>query len=84
MMRIVQVTQSDIDMGKRHNACDCPVALALKRAFNTEVRVGCNDFFVGTPNPNLLAYGLPLAATRFITAFDNRRKVEPFEFEVGR
>lgn len=73
----VNVTQHDIDEGKRCAAGCCPVARALSRV------EGARFFSVG---PSYVAFNqywnisLPGQAVRFIADFDGARQVKPFSF----
>jgi hypothetical protein len=87
-MRIkVDVTANDIRLGKRKDACSCPVARGIGRALRglgVEVQsvsagwqsLEVNDFeFADTP----------VKASRFIETFDaaGRKAVKPFSFTLN-
>lgn len=83
-MTTINVTQEDIERGKRESACECPIALALERAFNAKSWVDDEGFFFQRCPKEKLSpdYPIPQSAIAFIAAFDAGEKVEPFEFEV--
>ncbi len=80
----VNVTADDIKAGKRKKIDRCAVALAAKRAFK-EARWAIGDEIVYAPTgcDRLAATPLPPSAQKFIKAFDERRVVKPFAFEVS-
>jgi hypothetical protein len=75
----VEVTQDDINKGKRRCCESCAITLALTRAFGkkTEAAISCfsNEDGIGA---------LPSKAVAFIWDFDDMKHVEPFTFEVKR
>jgi hypothetical protein len=78
----IDVTQEDIEAGKRRKVTTCPIARAANRVFvkaarvNTfEIRVAGMHVFTGQP--------LPLRASRFVMAFDSGRPVKPFSFTIA-
>jgi hypothetical protein len=74
----VYVRSLDIAFGKMYSGSNCPVALAMKRAFNTDkVIVGLHSARV-----NGGAVMLPAEAQQFIEKFDSNKHVEPFTFKV--
>ena len=45
MIRLIEVTQDDIDNGKPHDCDSCAIALALRREYKTDrVDVGIDDY----------------------------------------
>lgn len=76
---LVDVTSADIHNGKRGEACNCPVALAIKRlAPSKTVNVGILHAFF---DPELNeGKELPTEAKEFIKAFDAGEPVSPFTF----
>lgn len=76
----VNVTQYDIETGTRQSSMFCPVAYAIKAAFNTKQvyvmddRVRIND----------KTFRLAPEAQAFIKSFDAWDSVEPFEFNIDR
>ena len=80
---IIKVTQKDIDSGVRISCGKCPIALAIIRTINIKtVRVGWSST-LWTTEKGALKATMPSQARHFITAFDNRLSVEPFQFELA-
>ncbi len=91
-MRIrIDVTQADIDAGKRNDCGKCPVALAARRALPGHfVTVTYTDMQIDGPIST--CYRLPDSAERFVAHFDNDlprdyenpfvNPVVPFSFEM--
>jgi hypothetical protein len=77
----IKVTQSNIDMGVKHSATHCPIALALKDANLYFPTVEYNIMHFG-PNDNRQHVVQTETICNFITAFDSDGYVIPFEFEV--
>lgn len=75
----IQVTQEDIDNGVRASCKFCPVASAIRRAFNNKAVVRTYNLDVSINDKLIL---LPLEAVDFILLFDAEVKVKPFEFEL--
>jgi hypothetical protein len=77
----IEVTAEDIKNGIRTLKCDCPVALALKRAGLREPIVNCDKvfFFPKLHSPQDIR-PLPKKVTAFIRKFDDNRPVQPFSF----
>ncbi len=72
----IRVTRADIENGAANDECNCPIALALKRAFATRnVVVGSGGIAVGGK-----IYDTPVAVVEFINKFDDGMNVEPFSF----
>jgi hypothetical protein len=82
-MRIrVSVTDRDIAEGVK-GACECPVALALKRTLGRPVYVGFHDFCFSDDPPGMTRKHYPIQeAKAFIANFDldGQKSVQPFEF----
>ena len=80
---IVNVTQEDIQRGKRAETNACPVAMAIKQTIGPLwcVSVIPNNvyFYRGIAEENRL---LPQEATEFIETFDAGNIVAPFSFEI--
>lgn len=93
----INVTQEDINNGKPHCASNCPVAIAVHRAFENQgiwlnlilvnnysilIRAGIN---AGPPN---CIIGIPKKVYDFIRAFDSKGSpninspITPFSFEL--
>lgn len=82
MKTTIKVTDECIKAGVRQNACDCPIALAVRNVMKDDVhfRVGPDYIYIsGNPYEDI---GLPLDAMLFIRDFDNNKPVLAFEFEV--
>jgi hypothetical protein len=78
----VEVTQDDIDNGKRMDGAYCPIALALrrltgKRCSVSAYRAGINYAF----GPD--HFHLPKEAQQFVLDFDDDRPVVPLSFELN-
>ena len=79
MIKVIEVTQEDIDRGVRKESCQCPIALALQRCTGylwaagplEACRIGVADSDVEFPRD----------AKRFIRNFDDGLPVQPFSFE---
>lgn len=79
----IDVTQEDIDNGKRGHCSRCPVALALSRIPGAEyLTVGPVDFGI-TLRGVRRDYALPEEAIVFIRTFDDGEITpNPFSFEI--
>lgn len=77
-MITIEVTQGDINGGKRSKCKECPVALAISRHINLASVVvrGGYCLISGTE------YDLPMVAELFIDNFDYGLQVRPFTFEL--
>ena len=74
----VEVTQEDIDQGVRKDNCNCPVALAVKRATGREdVSVARNTIALGRD----VIFRVKKICD-FVFDFDEGKPVEPFTFTV--
>jgi len=86
----VSVTAEDIAAGHPIMACGCPLSRAIRRALKamdtrfahiqaavTQIDV---TFFNVSPLPPLAV--LPAEASRFVSAFDLQKPVQPFEFDL--
>lgn len=79
----IEVTQEDIDAGRKGNCYLCPIALAAARVFNLDVSVGASWLSVEASNGAEVAmFKLPQAARTFVTLFDGGHPVAPFTFAV--
>ncbi len=74
---IIELTQDDIDFGIKGSYTECPIALALKRHYNT-VRV---ENFEVTIDGTVLLMGDNLQI--FTVDFDGGKSVNPFDIHVG-
>lgn len=84
----IAVTEEDIASGERGNACECPIAIAIKRA--TE----CSRVYVSYDWPRFISiassekggkvydYKLDAESLNFMSSFDNGSQVSPFSFEL--
>lgn len=90
---ILEVTQEDIDKGKRENCSLCPIALALMRKFNLDpsedsldhVSVGitmASIFPVIDKQHKSQYFYMPDEASEFIKNFDSKIPVKPFNFTL--
>ena len=68
----VEVTQEDIEKGKKRDSSCCPVALACKRVVN----LTWSEVF------QRVGYNYDRIISRWIGKFDRGEKVEPFSFEL--
>lgn len=90
----IRVTQLDITRGVTGQPTTCPIARAVKRAYNwnREVQVGVSSFSVSPAGDfdgeESQSFDLPAKAQDFISSFDsvgaNPDYVEPFSFPVRR
>jgi hypothetical protein len=83
---LIKVTQAHIDNAKYNDGYSCPIANACNDTDAFEHDIGQSKVFVQVSRvwkwKSTVGYKLPLVARYFIQAFDARRKVEPFEFEI--
>lgn len=90
---ILEVTQEDIDKGKRGNCCLCPIALALMRKFNLDTSEDSLDSAsVGLTMASIFPvmdkerkpqyFYMPDEASEFIKNFDSKVPVKPFSFTL--
>lgn len=82
----LEVTQEDIDKGRRHNPRRCPIAHALRRAGLSEVRVGSTIWW---PDERTMlnggthsAFGLSDSVVTFIRRFDLKQGLGPQTFTL--
>lgn len=81
----IDVTQDDIDSGRRRGSRSCPIARAARRALPTGVIVKVGTFSVEIRSVSGIAeWENPKAVRGFIAAFDTfgPAAVEPFSFSV--
>ena len=62
---------------------NCPVALAMQRAFGEYVAVYGRDFDVYVRNSRQYGQELPLEVRMWIKDYDTHKDVEPIEFDVS-
>lgn len=78
----ITVTQSDIERGKKLDPWDCPVARALRRASKERsVSAGMGFMFIG-PKKRRILWQTPPEVRAFISDFDGKKDVKPFEFDM--
>lgn len=83
MRRIkIQVTESDIQNGRKGIADLCMVALAVKRYINPEVADCLAVSRIGIHLPDISPFFFSDAVGRNIDKFDRGLPVEPFNFFV--
>jgi hypothetical protein len=76
----VSVTEADIDLGKRLDCWECPIARAMFRATGERYIVdGMGARVIGDRSRRV---SLPDVAIQFIREFDSGNFPKPFEFEV--
>jgi hypothetical protein len=78
-VKTIRVTQQDIDKGEQGATMTCPVALAVKRAFRSDVKVDRISIRFFDSNDVI---PLPPKAVGFIACFDNELTVQPISFRV--
>lgn len=82
----VNVTQEDINNGKRQDCQECPIALAIKRACTGSIKVWAKPLrcMIVTESVTfgtvIKRYDTPEAATVFMSDFDKNLSVQPIEF----
>lgn len=77
----INVDAECIKKGIRRSACDCPVALAMRKKFKKNVLVGRLTFRFAAFGNN--EHKLPPKVRAFINEFDNSEPVQPFSFLVA-
>jgi hypothetical protein len=80
----IEVTKQDIINGVRCNPSMCPVALAVKRVVNKQLKhlsVNYKEVWYQTKD-NVVVSELPVEAIKFIGAYDFRQPVKPFNFTL--
>ena len=81
----IDVTQDDIDQGKRENCTLCPIALAAQRVFpGKSIHVSVFNLWVDNSPAaeDGRGYPLPEVACKFLQDFDHGRPVQPFKFGI--
>lgn len=79
-MTKIEVTQDDIDCGKRLTCDKCPVALAIRRVSRFRWNIYSRRA-IQRNGPR--SVDLPPEVSSFIRDFDNRTPVQPFSFEIN-
>jgi len=86
MKQLINVTQNDINLGKRGSGDSCPIARACKRvkAFKSAPDLHVFTTRIALDRTNFYNDGirLPGIASAFITTFDEGKAVKPFNFIV--
>lgn len=81
----IEVTQEDINNGRRKSCNACPVALAVKRATQARevsIHEQVGYFAASSFVTHMDVFDLPSEAIEFIDNFDYGNSVRPFAFEV--
>lgn len=79
---VIEVTQEDINNGKRGNCRKCPVALACMRSMpGFVVDVSTREIFIQHTSEHIVK-SVPMSYTvrDFVVNFDSHGYVEPFSF----
>jgi len=75
----VTVTQQHIDKGVKGSCGFCPIALAIKEAFNTDYVLVASDLDIGE---SIRDFPTPEEVQQFYCDFDRGQPVQPFTFEL--
>jgi hypothetical protein len=81
----IRVTVDDIENGVAGSFDQCPITHAVRRVWRTQrpIAVRHEGVFVGAlDEPELWIAELPRVAERFISRFDDGKKVAPLEFDL--
>ena len=78
----INVTQQDIDLGKRGECSLCPIALSIKREHGKRALVQKLYLGVFKNEKTFTSWILPDAAVNFVLAFDSGLYVRPFKFKL--
>lgn len=82
MLVKVKISEKDINLATR-DACNCPIARALKRVVSPEYKIHVNETHLYLTNKcGVTIIPLNDDAKVFIYSFDNSFWVEPIEFEL--
>ena len=88
MIRLIDITESDILNGEPHDCDKCAIALALRREYKTDTigAIGIPYLYVNSKELNI-DYKMEKVLYNFINEFDYREQnnlpdVEPFTLEV--
>ena len=80
---LIEVTQDDIDNGRRNQPSRCPIALAIQRGTGYFVSAWIGQAVIRTQLPKAsIEIPLPECVNQFIAAFDNGDDTAPFSFEL--
>lgn len=77
----VNVTKAHIRDGVQSDACNCPIALALKDALFTEYAVVVEDGITVNGKVN---FSTDRKDRKFIRDFDSGKPVKPYWFELNQ
>lgn len=77
---LIQVTKEIIDNSVRQNPFLCPVAKALHKATGHNYSVS-KDFIYNNCYRKVVK--IPKAVTKWIKAYDRKKEVKPFEFQIN-
>lgn len=87
----VKVTADDIENGRRHACYQCPVALAINRAFKGKIKARVDVGMIGLYNMiskstaplHAATIVAPVEVNDFVLAFDHKvAGAYPFEFDL--
>lgn len=80
----IEVTATDIRLGKQQDPRSCAIARAVKRTMGDSPSVDGTEFDV-TINDRTYYYDMPKKAGTFVDKFDtDKSKVKPFTFTATR
>jgi hypothetical protein len=80
MRKLIEVTKDDIKRGVPYGLCNCPVALATKRAFPGYCVDAMRPQIEVFRSGHLLCFPTPKRVCTFMERFDNKKSVKPFRF----
>ena len=79
----VDVTQADVNDGRRSDCRDCPIARAIQRATgNPNISIGLHHGRFWKSADDYTVFQIPEVCAKFIVDFDGGLPVSPFSFEV--
>lgn len=73
----IEITQEDIDNGRKNHVASCAIALGLKHEFAYEVSVSPGWIWIGKDY-----YRATLGVNRWIADFDRGKPVKPITIEL--
>ena len=83
----IQVTEQDINRGRKHSTANCPIAKAIRRQVK-EKQTASSGANVISVTPEHIRFGdyvdktVSRSAKRFMNKFDRGGEVRPFSFIV--
>ncbi len=80
----ITIEPRHLTAGVRHNAYQCPVALALAEATGGPCSVGYSRYNVGRNTNQWRTYRMTQRAAKFVKQFDRGLRVSPCTLELGR